>query len=158
MNFTARDIMQTHVITVGINDPLMSVYRLFADEEISGAPVINERSEVEGVITIRDLLRDQQEKEEPNRDENTFYLGELAEEAFDLQMGEKDFFDMLMSRTAGDVMSQGVISVGPDTPVAKIAETLIVNRIHRVLVLGDTPDGQCLMGIITLFNLVELLA
>ena len=157
MNHTAKDIMQTRVISVGVDDPLMSVHRLFVDEEISGAPVVNERGEVVGVITSRDLLRDHQEEQDVSRDESVFYLGELAEETRMFRSNQRDFVETLASRTAGDVMSRGVISVAPDTPVSQIAETLLVNRIHRVLVLEASEDGKSLLGIISLFNLAELL-
>ncbi len=157
MNFTAKEIMQAHVITVGVDDPLISVYRLFTDEEISGAPVVNDQSEVVGVITIRDLLRDHREEEDSIHDDNTFYLGELGDEVRTLQGNEQAFVDTLMSKSAGDAMSRGVISVAPDMPVSKVAETLIVNRIHRVLVVEAGEDGECIRGIISLFNLVELL-
>ncbi len=50
---TAKDIMQTQVVSVGSDDPLPSVYRLFADEEISGAPVVDESGTVVGVVSIR---------------------------------------------------------------------------------------------------------
>jgi CBS domain-containing protein len=158
MNYAAKDIMQTHVITVGVDDPLMSVYRLFTDEEISGAPVVNEQGELEGVITIRDLLRDRQVEEDSERDHGIFFQSDLAEEARAVRAGDHVFCEKLISRTAGDVMSRGVVSVDPDMPVSKIAEILIVNRIHRVLVHEGTEDGRSLLGIISLFDLVELLA
>ena len=137
MSQTAKDIMQTRVISVGVDDPLMSVHRLFVDEEISGAPVVNDRGEVVGVISARDLLRDHQEEEEVDRDDSVYYLGDLSDETREFMSNQRDFVETLASRTAGDVMSRDIIAVDSDAPVAKIAETLISNKIHRVLVLED---------------------
>lgn len=157
MKFTAKDIMQTHVITVGVDDPLMSVYRLFTDEEISGAPVVNERGELEGIITLRDLVRDHRAGEDAAGEDNVFFQGESLDDGHAIQSTDRAFTETLISRTASDVMSQGIISVDPEMPVSEVAEILIVHRIHRVLVLEKAEGGRCLMGIISLFDLVELL-
>ena len=61
---TAKDIMQTRVVTVGSDDPLSRVYRLFADEQISGALVVDELRTVVGVVSIRDLIRATREEQE----------------------------------------------------------------------------------------------
>ena len=42
MPLTARDIMQSQVITVSSLDPVHVVQRLFFEEEIHGAPVVDE--------------------------------------------------------------------------------------------------------------------
>ena len=57
MATTARDIMQSQVITLAPNDPLSNVHRLFFEEEIHGAPVLDEAGLVLGILTSMDLLR-----------------------------------------------------------------------------------------------------
>ena len=51
MALTAADVMQTHLITVSPSDPLDAVRRLFYEEEIHGAPVVDEDGRVQGMIT-----------------------------------------------------------------------------------------------------------
>lgn len=61
---TAKDIMQTEVVTVGFEDSLSSVYRLFAAAEISGAPVVDELGTIVDVVSVRDLMRVTREDQE----------------------------------------------------------------------------------------------
>ena len=51
MPVQARSIMQSYVVTVSPDDPLVNVQRLFFEEEISGAPVVDNGSRLVGVIT-----------------------------------------------------------------------------------------------------------
>ena len=66
MALTAADVMQTQVITVSPVDPLHMVQRLFFEEEIHGAPVVDEEGRVRGMITIMDLIRAATEANESN--------------------------------------------------------------------------------------------
>ena len=54
---TAKDIMQSQVVTVSPDAPLHSTQRLFYEEGIQGAPVVDEQGRVVGMITSTDILR-----------------------------------------------------------------------------------------------------
>ena len=41
------------------------------------------------------------------------------------------------SQPVGDYMTKEVISVGPDTPITKIADLFILHRIRRIFVVQD---------------------
>jgi CBS domain-containing protein len=159
MSMRAKDIMQTRVVTVGPDDPLLSVHRLFTDEEISGAPVVDNGRGVIGVITIRDLLREGRLDQEQDDRGISFYRQEI-----DLGVPpewcstERVFVERLSMKTAEDVMTAGVISVGPGADISEVVEKVVVNRIHRVFVQDPPQDGGALVGIISLFDLVALLA
>ena len=56
--------------------------------------------------------------------------------------------------TAGDVMTEGVVSVGPDTPLREVADRMEAYRVKRVPVV----DNGKLVGILTRANLVQALA
>jgi CBS domain-containing protein len=155
---TAKDIMQTQVVSVGSDDPLPSVYRLFADEEISGAPVVDESGTVVGVVSIRDLIRATRDDQESSFvDSNYFRDGSFNAGASCLMSGD-DFEGTLSQRVVSEVMTAGVIAVAPDTPVSEIAKTILSDRIHRVLVVERRRDKDALVGLISLFDLVALLA
>ena len=157
MDRKAKDVMQSRVVKVGVDDPLLSVHRLFVDEEISGAPVVNEQGDVVGVLTIRDLLRDQRDEEELAMGELEYYRDGVNLERLGSPDHQQEAVESLTSRTASDVMTGNVIAVAPDAPIREIVELVLVNRIHRVLVLDSTEGGSSLVGIISLFDLVELL-
>src|ERR1019366_5234055 len=50
-----RDIMTTNVITLSPQTSLLSAVQLFADSQVTGAPVV-EGSKVVGVLSVSDLL------------------------------------------------------------------------------------------------------
>jgi CBS domain-containing protein len=154
----AKDIMQTRVISVGVDDPLSSVHRLFLDEEISGAPVVNEQGEVVGVITIRDLLRDERDEREESDAELGYFRDDVNVGQATLRDSAHSFADRLAEHTAGDVMTGTVVSVQPDSSIAEVAATVTGNRVHRVLVTEPREAGHGLVGIISAFDLVALLA
>lgn len=153
MTQRARDVMQTHLITVEPETPLLDVHRLFVEEEINGAPVVDETGKLLGVISSLDLLREvESEHESPSAD--TVYFRDILEfSAPDWAETSEDFQDRLGHVTVADAMTPGGVTVHPDAPVEEVAKTLRTNRIHRVLVVED----GALVGIISTFDLVRLL-
>jgi CBS domain-containing protein len=153
MSMTARDVMQSQVLTVEPETPLLEVHRLFVEEEINGAPVVDETGRLLGVISSRDLLREvEREHESPSSD--TLYFRDVLEySAPDWAEGSEDFQDRLSRLTVADAMTPGGVTVAPEAPIEEVAKTLRTNRIHRVLVI---EDGE-LVGLISTFDLVKLL-
>jgi CBS domain-containing protein len=153
----AKDVMQSRVTQVGETDPLLSVHRLFCDEEISGAPVVGETGDVLGVVTIRDLLRDHREATDRPANELHYFRDGLMVDFMESRSTNPNDFDALACRTVEDVMSPDVISVTPDSPIEEIAERMLANRVHRVLVLDPSETGGSLVGIVSGFDLLQLL-
>jgi CBS domain-containing protein len=102
--------MQTGLITVTPETPLSDVQRMFVEEEIHGAPVVDDNGVVRGVVSSLDLLRDGDE------DDDRGNKGEL---------------------TALDAMTKELVSVTPDTPITEIAQKMRLQHIHRVLVIEN---------------------
>jgi CBS domain-containing protein len=149
----ARDVMQRHVVTVLADASLLDAYRLFVEEEIQGAPVVDADGQVLGVVSSRDLLRAVSEEHDTVLSESHYYR-DLAEfSGPDWASGPEDFQDRLATRTVREVMTEGALTVGLDTPVSEIARTLREHSIHRVLV---AEDGR-LLGIVSAFDLIALL-
>jgi len=120
--------METDLITVSPETPVVDVHRLFVEDEIHGAPVVDDDFRVVGVVSALDLLR-------------------VVGERYD------DFATRLDDVTASDAMTGIVVSVGPDATAAEIARVMRAQRIHRVLVV----DGKELLGVITTFDLLAAL-
>ena len=53
---TAKELMSTNVITVTIETPVRELAKVFSENAISGAPVVDDQSEVIGVVTESDLI------------------------------------------------------------------------------------------------------
>ena len=157
MTKCAEDLMQTRVVTVGTDDPIASVFRLFTDEEISGAPVVDEYGRVVGVVSIRDLLRSSNEEQDASQTDLDYFRDGLAYAKSEGMMEDLDYEDRLAQRMVSDVMTGDVIAVRRKTPISDVVETIIENRIHRILVVDEGKNGNTLAGLISLFDLVALL-
>jgi len=153
MALTARDIMETRVITLSPSDPLSNVHRLFCDEEIHGAPVVDDEGRVLGIITSMDLLKAASDEHESARGDPTYFRELFEISGPDWEEAPEGFLDRLRERVTSEFMTEDVACVGVDATIPEIARTLRGNRIHRVLVIKD----EVLQGIITTFDLVGLL-
>jgi CBS domain-containing protein len=149
----ARDVMQTQVVTVEPELPLVDVHRLFVEEEITGAPVVDDEGRLLGVISSTDLLRAVEEEHESASSEPHYFREWLEFSGPDWARAPQDFQDRLASLTVADAMTRGGIHVPPETPVAEVAGLMRRHRIHRVLVV----EKDLLVGILTTFDLVGLL-
>jgi len=155
---TAKDIMQTEVVTVGSDDSLSSVYRLFAAAEISGAPVVDELGTIVGVVSVRDLMRATQDEHENSSVDSNYFRDGFFEAGGSCLMGGDDFEEALSQRVVSEVMTAGVVAVAPDTSASEIVKTILRDRIHRVLVVEHRRDKDALVGLISLLDLVAAFA
>ncbi|HVN39337.1 MAG TPA: CBS domain-containing protein [Myxococcota bacterium] len=145
--------MQTGVATIDRDATLLDAHRLFVEEEIHGAPVVDADGTVVGVISTLDILRAVREEHESATADPTYYRDVLEFSGPDWASGPEDFQDRLSELRVGDAMTESVVSVPPEASIAEIARLLRANRIHRVLV----SEGDQLVGIVSTFDLVEVL-
>jgi CBS domain-containing protein len=107
---TVADIMENRVATVSLDSPLAEVARLLWEEEISGAPVLDEQGHLAGFVSSSDIVRFKAYGAGP-----------------------------LVGRTARarDVMTGATIQVRPTTTVPALARFLVNAGIHRALVVDQ---------------------
>ena len=154
MAATARDVMQTHVISVAPHTPISDVQRLFYEESIHGAPVVDSLGRVLGMLSSADLLRAAAEAHDVAPAEPTHYRNDLDLSHQDWERAPADVVARVGEAIVEDVMSPGIIHVAPDAPVTEVARRMQEQHIHRVVVL---EDGK-LCGVISSFDLIGLLA
>lgn len=153
MGITARDIMETKVVTVSPDLPLLDAHRLFFEREIHGAPVVSDDGVLQGVLSSSDLLRAVSDEHSTGRIDS-YYLREFVEfSGPDWANIPEDFQDRLREIRVSDVMTSEVVWVAPDADVSEVARTLCDQLVHRVLVIDDNR----LAGLISTFDLVTLL-
>jgi len=150
---TARDLMQSGVISVDPEASLLDVHRLFAEEEISGAPVVDEQGELVGVISASDLVRAVDAERDTARVEANYFRDLLPYSAPDWSGGPENFQDRLAELRVSDAMTSEVLTLAPETPAPAIARALRERHIHRVFV----ADGSRLLGIISAFDLLRVI-
>ena len=153
MRATARDVMQTTVITVGPETPLSDLQRLFLEEGIGGAPVVDDMGRVVGVISAADILRAVDDERDTAVSEPRYFRDTLEFSGPDWHHELEDFQDRLGELRVEDAMTAGVVAVAPDARVADVARKMREDRVHRVLVM----EKDVLVGIISTFDLVALL-
>ncbi len=117
--------MTTDVIAVSPDTPIKDAARLMFRHRVSGLPVCDEASCIVGIITEADFLR----------------IEVAREEADDPQPIE----------TVSQVMNRGVVTVGPDAPLAEAAKVMVFQDVKRLPVVDDE---ERMLGIISRLDVV----
>jgi CBS domain-containing protein len=136
--------IMTKAVPVKRSLTIERLLRLFMDEGLSAAPVVDEDSKVIGVIAKSDLNFDDIGWTEL-RDAALSSHPEGVEQHSDM-LSEDDLYlqGLLRERTVGDVMPRTLVWVGADVTVAAAAEVMAGNGLHHLAVLGpgDRPVGM----------------
>jgi CBS domain-containing protein len=151
----ARDLMTHPVLTIRDDRTLGELTAFFSENAISGAPVVDEKGALVGVVTVTDLSEQAMGDESPalaDRSRSVFF-----HEGWECRMNPEEL-RALSIRDAGqlvrDIMTPVVYAIPGSTPVERVARTMIAGRIHRLLV---TEKGR-VSGIVTTLDLLKLLA
>ena len=131
-----KDWMSTDVVTVSPTTTMPEAHQMMIAEQIRRLPVVNEESELVGIITLGDIR------------------GAQPSSATSLSVWELNY--LLTRLKVKDFMTQDPISILPDTTVGQAARVMLENRVSGLPVV--TADGR-IAGIITesdIFSLVVL--
>jgi CBS domain-containing protein len=138
--------MTSNVISVTPDMTVREVARIFVDNRISGAPVLDPDGHVAGMISEGDLLRRSEIGTEERPRTSWLDLWSASHEA-------RDYIKTHAVKVR-DVMTTDVLTVKPDTSLGEVASILETRRIKRVPV----TDAGRLVGIVSRANLVQALA
>ncbi|MDX1566916.1 MAG: CBS domain-containing protein [Longimicrobiales bacterium] len=129
----ARDYMSSPLRSVHIGDSLEDVYRRLQESGFSALPVVDDAGRVVGVLSRTDLLR----------------LGTR-------QAGNRPGASLLVlpERAAEDEMTSYPTTVDAETPLSRIAEIMIDDRVHRVFV----EEGDETVGVVTTRDLMRAIS
>jgi len=138
--------MISPVITVKPSASIKDVAKVFLKRRISGAPVVDDKGMLVGIISEGDLLfRSEIGTEKPH----PYWFLQLAQEEHLAAEYVKAH-----ARTVADVMTRKVVTAVPDATLNEIAALLENNSIKRIPIV---KDGQ-LIGIVSRANLIQGLA
>jgi len=142
MEFYVNDIMSEDVIAVKEYQPIRDLIRIFAQQNITGVPVIDKDEYIVGVVSASDVLK--------NENSHTFYV-----EPF-LKNFRRNLFEnaKFLDRPVSEIMTKDLFTIGPDETIHKMARIMYEKNIHRLLVTRNNR----LLGIVTTFDLLKLLA
>jgi CBS domain-containing protein len=142
----AKHLMRRKVVTVPSHLTVSELAQVFADRCISGAPVVDSRGEILGVVSQTDLVRTRREQSSGV----PYYRADGEEPA----AASGFHLEEMEGMRVGQIMTPGAISVDEETPVAEVARKMTKLHIHRVLV---TRRGR-LCGIVTTMDVLRALA
>lgn len=150
---TASDLMNPEVMTVPEDMTVRALATFLTENEITGAPVVNEMGKLVGVVSVVDVaaVASEEGEIEVDRSNPDFYVREwedtLAQEEW------KDLHIEHQGLTVGDIMTPSIYSVADDAPVSEVASTMLRSHVHRLLVTRDEE----VVGIVTTSDLLGLL-
>jgi CBS domain-containing protein len=143
MKENVEEIMTRDVITVHEADSVLEVAQVFKTEKVAGAPVLNEREELVGVVSEADILK--------LLDTYRWYTPILTTLDI-LQLHQKEPRDIQQDiEKAGatlirEIMSKEPETVSPDTLIDDAAQIMYLTGFNRLPVLDETG---ALVGIVT---------
>lgn len=147
---TAKDVMTAELITAASDLTVAELVDLLTENEVSGAPVVNEEGTPVGVVTLSDVARKATGRASVDLDRSRpeFFLRGwedryTVEEVRALRIEEE-------SLSVRSVMTETLFTVEEDAPLEEIASVMLRGHVHRVLV---TRDGR-LVGIISSLDLL----
>lgn len=151
MKERVEEAMTRNVFTVNENDSVADVAQLFRTKKISGAPVLNDREEVVGVVSEADIVKllDMFHWYTPllttleilhRHGENVHNIREDIEEAGRMRVKE--------------IMSKNPETVSPDTLIDDAALIMYSTGFNRLPVVNKTGK---LVGIITRADIIASL-
>jgi CBS domain-containing protein len=140
------DIMETDWPTLGAESTVEEAIKLFAEERVSGAPVV-EDGRLVGIITEGDLIFQDAEVKAPGFLD---ILGGIV------PLGDTDEYrrEALKSAgvTVGEVMTDDPVTVTTEATLAETATTMAERR-KKIL---PVVEGGRLVGVITRMNILTL--
>ena len=125
----AKDIMTSDVIAVSEETTVEALGRLFIEKGISGAPVVDDRGGLIGVITENDLISKNSRLHIPT-------ILRLFDAFIPLGTSKLETENTKMAAlTVGEACTRKVVTIGEETPLDEVATLMNEKKIHLLPVL-----------------------
>lgn len=145
----ARDIMNKDVITIQEDSSIEEAAIILTENNISGAPVVDKKGKLAGMVTEEDLLHKETNPRIPA------FLNILG--AFIYINGIERYredFKKLAATSTSEIMTRDVVTAGGDTTIEDVAALMVKHGIKRVPVV----EKGNIIGIISRADIVKTLA
>ena len=145
----AKDIMTSEVITVNESATVRELATLLLMNSISGAPVVNDKGGVVGVVTESDLIFQNKKVHLPTAVAilDAFLFLERPDKM------EKELKKIAGSKV-GDICSHDLVCVNPETGLEELATLMAEKKIHTLPVM----KGGKLVGVIGKSDIIRTIA
>jgi len=142
----AKDIMTRDVITIHSSASIKELSKLLSERGITGVPVTDEHNGLVGMISMRDVIREEVLRLGDHLEYQDIY--ELFSSAFHSEGSERNPVPQLWVE---EIMSRNIMTATEDTPVCDICRLMFKHNIHRIPVLRD---GK-VVGLVTAMDVVR---
>lgn len=151
----AAALMTTDLVTVAPDSSLREAMELMQEAHVGSLPVVDEQDRCIGVISVRDILNSELEQVETEDTTRSRTMGSFYDPDTDAwrSVAIVGSIDDLPDREVREVMSDQVIFVHPNAPITDVAEAMVSQGIHHVLVMDSE---RRLHGIISSLDFVKL--
>ncbi len=156
-----KDIMIKDVVTLKPEDNVRNASKKFAENNISGAPVVNNKKNVVGILSEADILK---MLEAHYTKGNIVFLPtpfDLIEIPFmeavreaEVYKGTKDMLKDISNVLVSDVMKKRVVTIKPESSIEDAAVLMVSKKVNRLPVVENNE----LVGIITRGDIIKALA
>ncbi len=127
---TAKDIMTTDVVTVSPDTSIAEMAQMLVTHQISGAPVVDDRGGLYGIVTENDLIRQNKRLHIPT-------VVSFLDAAIYLESSKK--FEEEVKRVTAtkvkDICVRKVVTITEDQTVVDIATIMAEKKVHLLPVL-----------------------
>lgn len=129
---TAADIMTRDVITVTPSTGVKELARIFTENSISGAPVLNAVGKVIGVVTESDLI-------DQNKKVHIPTVISILDSFIYLESPDKLEQEMrkIAGATVADIFTADIVTVTEETPVDELATIMSEQSMHTLPVVRN---------------------
>lgn len=150
----AKEVMKETVITVSADWPVKRLTRFLIEQAISGAPVVGERNEILGVVSLTDVASHLNVTgASPSFEGSHEYFLPATDIEYSQDIIDTLHLESSETLTVRDIMTPMLFSVEENSTVKEVADAMVKGRIHRVLVTRKNR----LVGIITSLDLLEII-
>lgn len=139
-----RDLMTAPAITVTTDTPFKEIVDVLIGYNITGVPVVDARGRLLGVVTQADLLDKQAYGPQPGRPLSLLW---------DLLANRDPAWRVkAVAQTAGDLMSERVVTARPGDDLRHAARRMVEARVTRLPVV----DGDRVVGVLSRHDVLKV--
>ena len=146
---TAKDIMTRDVITIHYSASIRGLSRALAENGIMGAPVIDDDNGLMGMVSMRDIMREEIRSFGSTPDYQD--ISELFSSALDMEETEGVAVRRLWVE---EIMSREIHTADETATLRELCAIINEHKVHRLPILRD---GK-LVGLVTATDLIRTIA
>ena len=147
-----RDLMTTQVVTLQPTDTIKRAAIKFAIDNISGAPVVDRRNHLLGILSENDILQVIYkyqlilDKENAGSVMLNYSMDSSTEEDDELKRISEEISNMAIE----DIMTRSVLTTSPDDSIMEVLKSMIEMEVNRVPVV----EKGVVLGVISRADII----